>query len=272
MASRRSRWAAFSVPRPVRRLVSSDHDGGFKNTNRASGQLSRTCRAPCRSISRIASRPCANVCSTGARGVPYLAAPWTTAHSSSSPRAISCSNSSVRRRTGSAGRRSHRPGAAGWWPRPRPRPRGRRPSAGRPAVPLPTPAGPEMTVSRAAASGTDQRLGVPGYRAIGAASEGRGLMRTRRLALPSGVCPIHEAAGWSQSAVAPSPGRPDDADPGQRLEDVVHLRVGDHVVGESQPKDLGQAYRARPQPQFNLRAPPTRFGCGRPAPVHVAFR
>ena len=65
-SSRRSRSASSSVPRPTSRRTSSSQDGGARNTNSASGIRSRTCRAPCRSISSRAGRPAASASSTGA--------------------------------------------------------------------------------------------------------------------------------------------------------------------------------------------------------------
>src|SRR6478752_3498075 len=91
---RRSRSSASSVPRPTRRRSSSANDGGARNTKCASGIESRTCRAPCRSISRRAGLPAASRSATGFRGVPYRLRPCTTAHSSRSPRATIRSNSS----------------------------------------------------------------------------------------------------------------------------------------------------------------------------------
>ena len=57
VSSRRSRSSSVSVPRPTSRRTSSSHDGGFRNTNSASGIARATCRAPCRSISSSAGRP-----------------------------------------------------------------------------------------------------------------------------------------------------------------------------------------------------------------------
>src|SRR3954470_4121217 len=91
--TRRSRSASPSVPRPTSRRTSSSQLGGARKTKSASGQVSRTWRAPCRSISSSASRPSRRTRSTGPRGVPYLAAPWTTACSRNSPASTSRSNS-----------------------------------------------------------------------------------------------------------------------------------------------------------------------------------
>ena len=57
VASRRSRSSSVSVPRPTSRRTSSSHDGGFRKTNSASGIVSRTWRAPWRSISSSAGPP-----------------------------------------------------------------------------------------------------------------------------------------------------------------------------------------------------------------------
>src|SRR4051812_24763229 len=70
IASRRSCTAAGSDPRPASRLTSSAHDGGARNTSCASGSRSRTCRAPCSSISSSAGAPAASRSRTGAAGVP----------------------------------------------------------------------------------------------------------------------------------------------------------------------------------------------------------
>src|SRR6478735_580750 len=69
VSRRRSRSASVSVPRPTRRRTSSSHDGGLRKTNSASGIVSRTWRAPWRSISSIAGCPDARARSTGPRGV-----------------------------------------------------------------------------------------------------------------------------------------------------------------------------------------------------------
>src|SRR5699024_9250283 len=94
VARRRSRSSAPSVPRPTRRSTRVSQSGGARNTKRASGRDSRTCRAPARSISSSTGRPSATFSSTGPRGVPYLLRPCTTAHSSICPESISALNSS----------------------------------------------------------------------------------------------------------------------------------------------------------------------------------
>src|SRR5690606_27908287 len=65
---RRARSSAFSVPRPTSRLTSSSQLGGSRKTRVADGSAARTCRAPCRSISRSTVRPSASARSMGARG------------------------------------------------------------------------------------------------------------------------------------------------------------------------------------------------------------
>ena len=57
VSSRRSRSSAVSVPRPTSRRTSSSQDGGIRKTKRAAGIVSRTWRAPCRSISSSAGQP-----------------------------------------------------------------------------------------------------------------------------------------------------------------------------------------------------------------------
>src|SRR3954451_5825559 len=93
VARRRSRSASSSVPRPTSRRTSSSHEGGARKTISASGMAACTWRAPCRSISSIASRPDASASSSGPRGVPYRAALCTTGHSRSSSRSTIRSNS-----------------------------------------------------------------------------------------------------------------------------------------------------------------------------------
>ena len=68
--SRRATALSSSVPRPFKRLTSSSQLGGTRNISRASGTFRLTCRAPCRSISRITFRPSATARTTSARGVP----------------------------------------------------------------------------------------------------------------------------------------------------------------------------------------------------------
>src|SRR5699024_10557031 len=82
VASRRSRSSASSVPRPTSRSSRGSQRGGARNTQRASGRVSRTCRAPYRSISSSTGRPSTSFCWSGPRGVPYLLRRCTTAHSS----------------------------------------------------------------------------------------------------------------------------------------------------------------------------------------------
>src|SRR5690348_337838 len=83
-ASRRSITAGGSVSRPVRRRTSSSQDGGARKTSSAPSMARRTCRAPARSISSSTGVPAAILASTGLRGVPYQC-PAKFAHSSSSP-------------------------------------------------------------------------------------------------------------------------------------------------------------------------------------------
>src|SRR5690349_1115011 len=70
-ASLRSMTSADSVPRPVSLRTSSSHDGGARNTSRASGTARLTCRAPARSISRRQAMPASSLEFSGSRGVPY---------------------------------------------------------------------------------------------------------------------------------------------------------------------------------------------------------
>src|SRR3954454_23987814 len=69
-ASRRSWTAGGSDPRPASRLTSAAHEGGARKTRWASGSRSRTCRAPCSSISSSAGAPVASRLRSGSTGVP----------------------------------------------------------------------------------------------------------------------------------------------------------------------------------------------------------
>src|SRR5580692_5682684 len=91
-ASRRAKTSGPSVPLPVSLRTSSSQDGGARNTSRASGAASLTCRAPATSISSRQATPASSFSFRGARGVPYRW-PANCAHSSSAPPATSRSNS-----------------------------------------------------------------------------------------------------------------------------------------------------------------------------------
>ena len=58
------------LPRPRRRRSSSSREGGRMKIVTQSGTFSRTCRAPCQSISSSTSRPAARCGSTDWRAVP----------------------------------------------------------------------------------------------------------------------------------------------------------------------------------------------------------
>src|SRR4051794_7577417 len=69
-ASRRSWTAGGSEPRPASRLTRAAHEGGARKTSCAAASRSRTCRAPCSSISSRAGWPVASRSRSGATGVP----------------------------------------------------------------------------------------------------------------------------------------------------------------------------------------------------------
>jgi len=62
--------SSFSVPRRLRRCLSSSIEGGFTNKNVACNALDRTDRAPCTSMSSTHTLPCAATASTAAKLVP----------------------------------------------------------------------------------------------------------------------------------------------------------------------------------------------------------
>src|SRR5262245_11360419 len=80
-------------PRPGSRRASSCRDGGARKTSSAPGTLLRTCLAPAMSISSRVGTPAATRWATGAFGVPYFR-PANFAHSSNSPRAAIASKAS----------------------------------------------------------------------------------------------------------------------------------------------------------------------------------
>src|SRR3954447_22739828 len=88
VASRAWTTSADSVPRPRRRRSSSSHVGGARNTSSASGISWRTWRAPCTSISSSTASPAASRSSTGRRGVPYQLPAYCACSSSSPSRSI----------------------------------------------------------------------------------------------------------------------------------------------------------------------------------------